>query len=68
MTLMENGHAKAETTRFIEVRFFWIYDYIKRGLIKLVKVPTEKMASDYFTKPVQGAIFQRLHKRIMGYK
>jgi hypothetical protein len=68
MTLMENGHAKAETTRFIEVRFFWIYDYIKRGLIKLVKVPTEEMASDYFTKPVQGAIFQRLHKRIMGYK
>jgi hypothetical protein len=68
MTLMEKGHAKAENTRFIEVRYFWIYDYIKRGKIKLVKVPTEEMASDYFTKPVQGAIFQRLHKKIMGYK
>jgi hypothetical protein len=68
MTLMEQGHAKAENTRFIEVRYFWIFDYIKSGKIKLVKIPTEEMASDYFTKPVQGAIFTRLHKKVMGYK
>jgi hypothetical protein len=30
-------------------------DHIKEGLIELVKIPTEKIASDHFTKPVQGA-------------
>ena len=66
IALLNKGRSTAETTRFIEVRKFWITDYIRTGAIEIVYVPTEDMTSDFFTKPVQGAIFTKLAKKILG--
>jgi hypothetical protein len=52
---MESDKRRTGDIRFTRVRYFGIHDHIKEGLIELVEVPTEEMASDHFTKPVQGA-------------
>jgi hypothetical protein len=49
---IESDKRRTGDIRFIRVRYFGIHDHIKEGLIELVEVPTEKMASDHFTKPV----------------
>ena len=66
ITLLTKGRSTAETTRFIAIRKFWISDYIRNGAINIVYVPTEDMTSDFFTKPVQGAVFVKLSKKILG--
>ena len=66
ITLLTKGRSTAETTRFIAIRKFWISDYIRNGAINVVYVPTEDMTSDFFTKPVQGAVFVKLSKKILG--
>ena len=64
--LFTNGRSNADATRFIDIRYFWISDYIARGEVELRYVPTADMSADYFTKPVQGAIFDHLVKTVMG--
>ena len=49
IALLNKGRSTAETTRFIEIRMFWISDYIQNGAVEVVYVPTEDMTSDYFT-------------------
>ena len=49
ITLLTKGRSTAETLRFIEVRKFWISDYIRIGAVNIVYVPTEDRTSDYFT-------------------
>ena len=66
ITLLTKGRSTAETTRFIEIRKFWVSDYIRTGAVEIVYVPTEDMTSDYFTKPLQGAVFTKMVKKIMG--
>ena len=66
ITLLTKGRSTAETTRFIEIRKFWISDYIRIGAVDIVYVPTEDMTSDYFTKPLQGALFEKLVKKVQG--
>jgi Reverse transcriptase (RNA-dependent DNA polymerase) len=66
IALLNKGRSTAETTRFIEIRMFWISDYFKNGAVEVVYVPTEDMTADYFTKPLQGAIFSKMSKKIMG--
>ena len=66
MTLLTKGRSTAETTRFIEIRKFWISDYIRIGAVNIVYVPTEDMTSDYFTKPLQGAVFTKMVKKVLG--
>lgn len=68
ITLLTKGRSTAETTRFIEIRKFWISDYIKNGAVDIVYDPTAEMTSDYYTKPLQGAIFDKMFKKIMGQK
>jgi hypothetical protein len=65
--LLNKGRATAETTRFTEIRMFWISDYIQNGAVEVVYVPTEDMTSDYFMKPLQGAIFAKKVRLIVYF-
>ena len=66
ITLLTKGRSTAETNRFIDVRKFWISDYIRIGAVNIVYVPTEDMTSDCFTKPLQGTVFSKMVKNILG--
>ena len=39
---------------------------VQQGDIKLVHKGTDDMIADYFTKPLQGEIFRKMRKEIMG--
>ena len=66
ITLLQKGESTAAATKYIDVKRFWISDYIKRGEVTVQYVPTLDMTSDYFTKPLQGSLFDKLRNRIMG--
>ena len=68
IALLTKGRSTAETTRFIAIRHYWISYYIFTKVVELIYVPTEEMVSDYFTKPLQGILFEKMVKRILGKK
>ena len=52
ITLLQEGESTAQSTKYIDVKMFWISD----------------MTSDYFTKPLQGNGFNKMWARSMGCK
>ena len=66
IALLQKGESTAAATKCIDVKRFWISDYIKRGEVVVEYVPTLEMTADYFTKPLQGSLFNKLRDRIMG--
>lgn len=55
-------------SRHIHIRFFFIKDRIKNKEVKVMYCPTEHMLADFYTKPIQGTLFNTFRDVIMGYK
>ena len=67
MRLAQNGKlSSGRRTRHINIRYFFITDRIARNEVAIQYCPTKKMVADYFTKPLQGALFYKLRDQIMG--
>jgi hypothetical protein len=65
--LSENGKASSgKGTRHINIRYFFITDRIARKEVAIQYCPTKEMVADYFTKPLQGALFYKFRDQIMG--
>lgn len=65
--LEKNGRASSsKRTRHINVRYFFIADRVKSQEIRIEYCPTGIMLADYFTKPLQGILFQTMRDMIMG--
>ena len=66
--LLENNGRKSSTkwTKHIELRYFFIHDQIQQDKVVIEHCPTLKMRADFFTKPLQGMLFYRLHDLIMN--
>ena len=47
---------------------FFVKDRVEKGEVKVEYCPTLQMVADYFTKPLQGSLFNKLRDVIMGYK
>jgi hypothetical protein len=43
-----------------------VADRVASGDLRIEHCPTEEMVADYFTKPLQGALFYRLRDHIMN--
>ena len=57
--LEKNGRSLAsQRSRHIKIRYFFIKDRIKSDNITLQHCPTGIMLADFFTKPLQGALFK----------
>lgn len=56
----------SQRTRHVNIRFFAVKEKIDNGKILIVYTPTEEMAGDFFTKPLQGSLFVKLRNKIMG--
>ena len=62
-----NGRASCgQKSRHIDIRFFFMKDRIKTEGIDVLYCPTEEMLADFFTKPLQGSLFDKFRKVIMG--
>jgi hypothetical protein len=65
--LEQNGRASSgKRTRHINIRYFFIKDRIGSGELRVAYCPTEEMVADFFTKPLQGALFRKLRDQIMN--
>ena len=67
--LLENGKkSSSKRTRAINIRYFFLTDQIEKGNLTVDYCPTTEMTGDYFTKPLQGKLFEKLRKQIMGHE
>lgn len=65
--LEKNGTASSgKRTRHVNIRYFFITDRVKSNEIKIEYCPTGDMRADYFTKPLQGALFRRFRTEILN--
>ena len=58
--------SSSQRTRAMNIRYFFITDQSKRGNVEIKYCPTRIMVADYMTKPLQGALFKKFKKEIMG--
>ena len=65
--LEQNGRASSsKRTRHINIRYYFVTDRINCGEIKLKYCPTPEMLGDYFTKPLQGALFNKFRDHVLN--
>jgi hypothetical protein len=55
-------------SRHLDIQYFWIKENLETMGIKVRHCRTLKMIADFFTKPLQGALFKLFRDIIMGHK
>ena len=67
LKLEVNGKASSgKRTRHFNIKYFYITDLIKRGLIQAVYCPTKLMMADYMSKPLTGTLFKYMRAWILN--
>jgi len=65
--LAQNGRSSSgKRTRHIDICYFFVSDRIKQGEVRVEYCPTADMLGDFFTKPLQGATFQKMHRVVLN--
>ena len=65
--LEKNGWAfSSKQTKYIEIQYYYVADRIAKGDLTGVWCPTDKMISDFLTKPLQGKMFLQFRDVLMG--
>ena len=54
-------------SRYIDIRYFFVKDQIDKGYLTVKYCPTEQMLADFFTKPLQGALFNKFRSEVMKH-
>ena len=67
MKLAENGKSNSDRTKHIQVRFFFVKQYLDDKVMKISHCPTKEMIADICTKPLQGEQFRVLRDMLLGY-
>jgi hypothetical protein len=67
--LLENNGKKSSSkrTRALNIRYFFMTDQIEKGNVIVEYCPTGEMVADYFSKPLQGQLFKKFRRAIMGH-
>lgn len=67
--LEKNGKgSSSKRTRHINIRYFFITDRIASKELSVAYCPTAEMVGDFFTKPLQGAQFQKFRNTVLNIK
>jgi hypothetical protein len=65
--LEKNGkRSSSKRTRAINICYFFVKDQVEKKTSKVEYCPTGEMVSDFMTKPLQGILFDKFKKKIMG--
>ena len=66
--LIKNGRNSCTgNSRHISIRYFFVKDRVDKGEFTVEYCNTLAMLADYFTKPLQGELFRRLRRVVMGW-
>ena len=66
IVLAEKGKSTTNRTRHINIRYFFVKDRIESNDIKIVYTRTEDMVADFFSKPLQGSLFEKFRDIILN--
>lgn len=66
IVLAEKGKSTTNRTRHINIRYFFVKDRIESKDINVIYTPTDDMVADFFSKPLQGAQFEKFRKIILN--
>ena len=66
ITMVHKGKHIGESTRHINIRYFFIKHYLETKEVILEYLPTESMIADIMTKPLQGALFKTLRAKLLN--
>jgi hypothetical protein len=66
IVLAEKGKSTTNRTRHINIRYFFVKDRIESNDIKIVYTRTENMVADFFSKPLQGSLFEKFRDIILN--
>ena len=65
--LSEKGRSSlGKWTRHFALHYFYVTDVVTRGEVKIRYCPTQDIIGDYMTKPLQGVLFYKFRKQILG--
>ena len=67
MLLERNGKASSgKRTRAINIRYFYITDKIKSGILEVEHESTDDMVADFLSKPLQGSSFKKFRDNLLN--
>ena len=66
IALANAGRSTSDRTRHINIRYYFVSQYLKDGTMNLQHCPATEMIDDLFTKPLQGSDFIRFRDLILG--
>ena len=67
--MLKNGRNSCTgNLRHINIRYFFVKDRVDKGEVRVEYCPTLQMLGDFFTKPLQGALYIKFRDVIMGYE
>ena len=62
-----NGkRSSSSRTRALNIRCFFMTDQVEKGNVSIEHCPTGEMIGDYMSKPLQGPLFHKFRKELMG--
>jgi len=66
--LLETNGKRSSTkrTRALNIRNVFIFDQVEKGHLTVEYCPTGSMVADFFSKPLQGQLFRKMKRIIMG--
>ena len=68
MKMEQNGRRSCTgNSRHVNIRYFFVKDLIDKKQVRVIYCPTGLMLGDFYTKPLQGQLFQFFRNIIMGY-
>ena len=68
MLMLKNGRNSCTgNSRHINIRYFFVKDRIDKGELRIEHCPSTDMLADFFTKPLQGQLFNKFRDVIIGY-
>ena len=65
LAMLRDGGSNSLRSWHINIRFFFVRDYVHEGHLLLKFLPTEEMLADINTKPVVGTSFRRVVERVL---
>ena len=66
ITRLKTGRSTQQRTRHINVRYFFMKQLIDEQVVSVVHTGTSGMVADIMTKPIQGKLFLKLRRMLLG--
>jgi len=69
MTMAYMGRSSSgSVSKFMDLKYFWIKDYLDKKMFVLKYLPTDSMIADFLASPRIGSTFRSMRDTIMGYE